>query len=134
MMVKRAAGTSFGGLRQASRKWESGLFIGTSAPFFIYLYSDRTGERVSVDAASGTDTRSPISWRSSAANILQCRTLGGGGTGERTWQPLRSGGGATFVIESEVLIPVGEPPLPFIKPRTNFYNDTGPAAPLPGRR
>jgi hypothetical protein len=133
LMVKPVAGASFGGVRQASREWESGLFIGSPSPFFIYLYTDRTGERVNVDTATGTETRSPITWQFSGANIVQRRTLGGG-TGQRTWQPLRSGGGATFVIESEIVLTAGEPPYSQIKPRINFYNDMGPAAPLPGRR
>jgi hypothetical protein len=133
IMVKPVIGASFGGVRQAAREWESSIGLGSTSPFYIYLYTDRTGERVSIDGSTGTEYRSPISWRFSGPHIVQQRTLGSG-AGERTWQPLRRGGGVVFVIEDETLAFPGEPPSAYIKPRINFYTDRGPAAPLPGRR
>ena len=45
---------------------------------FVHLSTERTGQRVSADAATGTQTRSPISWCFSTADFLRRRTPGAG--------------------------------------------------------
>lgn len=131
LMVKPAAGAGFGTLRQAARVWESGLFADTDNPFFVELYTTGAGARVSKDLVAGTESRTPITWVFSGANIVQTRSFGNGDTGVRTWKPLANGGGrAHFVMEDEVYVPAdGTPPSPFIKPRVNFYVDEGAATP-----
>lgn len=130
LMVKPVAGASFGGLRRASRMWQSGLSTTPTSAFLIYLYQTGAGERVLVDTAAGTESRTPISWTFAGANIRQTRALGSTSTGVRTWQPLANNGGrATFVIEDEVRVAADGTVLPFIAPRVNFYTDTGAATP-----
>lgn len=130
LMVKPVAGASFGGLRRASRMWQSGLSTTPTSAFLIYLYQTGAGERVLVDTVAGTETRSPISWTFAGPNIRQTRALGSTSTGVRTWQPLANNGGrATFVMEDELRVLADGTVLPFIAPRVNFYTDTGAATP-----
>jgi hypothetical protein len=130
LMVKPAAGAGFGGVRRASRIWESGLFAGSNNPFFIELYATGAGARVSKDLAAGTETRTPVTWAFSGPDIVQTRALGSD-SGVRTWKPLANGGGrAHFVMEDEIYVPAdGTPPFTLIKPRINFYIDEGAATP-----
>ncbi len=136
LMVKpgAGAGAGFGSLRQAARHWEAGLFIGSVSPFFIDLYRDGTGARILVDATTGGETRTPITWAfgaGSPATIVQRRPLGGGAfTGERTWTPLVTTGRVNhFVMEEEVFIDAAGNVSPLIRPRVNFYVDQGAATP-----
>lgn len=127
-MVQPRAGAGFGGLWRTARVWEGGLFVGTPTLFSIHLYRDFTGERVVVDVPTGTETRQPISWAYDGANVVMTRPLGGG-TGIRTWQPLRNSGGTRFVMEEETrTLPDGST-VGFIAPRINLYIDRGPAVP-----
>jgi hypothetical protein len=127
-MVKPDAAASFGTVRQASRMWESGLNLGTNTPFYYYLYRDGTGQRVFKDLAAGTESRSPLTWAFNGPNIETYRSIGPN-TGTRTWKPLRNSGTTRFVMEDEVLLLPDGTPSPFIKPRVNFYVDTGAATP-----
>jgi hypothetical protein len=129
LMVKPAPGAGFGGVRQASRIWESGLFIGTNTPFVFQLYRDGTGVRISQDLLAGTETRIPVTWGFDAANLVTTRTFGDGSTGRRTWTPLRNSGSSRFVMEAETRTLLDGTVLPFIAPRVNFYVDNGPATP-----
>lgn len=130
LFVKPATGAGFGSVAQASRMWESGLFAGTRYPFFIYLYKDGTGERVSKDLDLGTETRSPIdSWAIDGLDVVQHRLFDGGATRfDRTWAPLRNQDKVRWVMESEVLVQDGSATVT-IKPRVNYYLDRGKAVP-----
>ncbi|MEK8029374.1 hypothetical protein AACH06_00960 [Ideonella sp. DXS29W] len=129
-VVKTLEGASFGTVAQASRKWESGLFRGTRTPFFIYLYGDTTGERVQKDLDAGTERRTPISeWGFQGLTLWQERPLGGDDVAVRRWQPLRNEGTKThWVLESESWVRSGVDTVS-IKPRVNYYVDTGKAVP-----
>lgn len=130
LLVKTAAGAGFGTVTQASRMWESGIFVNTRTPFFFYLYKNGTGERVQKDLDLGTESRVPIdSWGFDGLNLVQTRAFGGG-VRHRNWVPLRNQGTKfRWVMESELIVPnVGEP-FPLIKPRVNYYEDTGKAVP-----
>ena len=111
--------------------WDSGIFIATRKPFFFYLYKTGTGERVQKDLDLGTESRTPItSWGLDGGNLWQQRLLGGGTIQRnRTWVPLRNEGSKThWVMESEVQVDdTGATTL--IKPRVNYYLDTGKAVP-----
>ncbi len=133
LMVKPAAGAGFGSLRQTTRHWESGLFIGSASPFFIDLYRDGTGARILVDASTGGESRTPITWAyggGTPASVVQRRLLGGGTvTGERTWVPLANAGRNHFVMEDEVFIDSAGGVSTLFRPRVNFYVDQGAATP-----
>lgn len=135
LLVKPVAGASFGSAKQASRVWQSGLFLNTRTPFYIQLYQDGNGERVSKNLDAGTETRTPITWLFSGNDIVQTRTLGGGYfRGDRTWKPLVDVGTYDeWVMESETLTDPNGVVTSFIKPRVNYYVDTGKAVP-PARR
>ncbi len=127
LIVKPVAGASFGTLRQASRMWQSGISTTPTNSFVVHLYRDGSGERVFRDLVAGTETRSPLTWTLGSGQIVQTRPLGTN-TGVRTWVPLaNNGGGATFVLESEVIVDPAGVATPLIAPRVNFYVDTGPA-------
>lgn len=129
LMVKPEAGAGFGSLRQASRMWESGAFIGSAVTTFgIHLYQDGTGVRIARDVQGGTENRQPITWAFDGERIVQQRSSGGG-IGERTWQPLRNSGVRRYLMETEVRRMPDGSVQDFIKPRVNFYVDTGPAVP-----
>lgn len=129
-MVKPAPGAGFGNLRQASRMWQSGVGSSDVSAFYIYLYQTGAGERVLVDLATGTESRTPItSWVFDGNNIVQTRPAGSS-TRVRTWVPLLNGGARTnFVMESEDLVGTDGTHTTIIPPRVNFYTDTGPAVP-----
>jgi len=133
LMVKPARGASFGSVAQASRMWESGLFVGSPNPFFIYLYRDGTGERVSQFPDTGEESRTPITWAFDGLNIVQQRSIGDGTIKlSRTWQPLATRGLNHFVMESELVdYGDGNGPQVFFPARVNFYVDRGRATPLP---
>jgi hypothetical protein len=133
VMVKPSPGAGFGNQRQASRIWESGYFIGTQNPFYIDLYQNGQGERVLVDMGSGTESRTPITWRFDGIDIVQDRPSGSSRI-VRTWKPLLNGGGrAHFAMEDEVQIaPDGSTSVRF-PARVNYYVDNGPATPPPTR-
>ncbi|MBT9594678.1 MAG: hypothetical protein IV094_01665 [Vitreoscilla sp.] len=135
LLVKPVGGASFGSVKQASRMWESGLFSGTRTPFYLYLYQDGNGERVSKNLDAGTETRTPMTWVFAGNDIVQTRSLGGGYyRGDRTWQPLRDVGTYDeWVMESEMLTDPDGVVTTLIKPRVNLYVDTGKAVP-PARR
>ncbi len=132
LVVKPLAGAGFGTVADASRMWNSGIFIATRKPFLFYLYRNGTGERVQQDLDLGTESRSPIdAWGFDGINLVQHRLRCGGSCSfDRTWVPLRNEGGKTrWVMESEVVVtPSGTTVA--IKPRVNYYVDTGKAVPL----
>ncbi len=130
MMVKPVAGTSFGTLGQTARMWESWVGRGTDYPFFIYLYRNFSGDRVSKDLTDGSEFRTPIGWSYQGTNIVQTRTFGDR-TYERTWVPLANKGNYRVVMEQEWSIPLVGTPTLRIAPRVNYYRNTGPATPLP---
>jgi hypothetical protein len=128
MMVKPVEGASFGSDKQAARMWQAGLSAQSDAPFYIYLYKDHTGERVSK-YSDGSEARSPISWALDGNTIYQFRQRGPQSL-TRTWQPLRSTDGKNvFVLESETFTDEWGT-YPYFS-RVNFYTDTGKAVPLP---
>jgi hypothetical protein len=129
LVVKPLAGATFGGERQASRSWESGLFVGTRRPFFVDLYRGGTGERVQVDLDLGTEIRTPITWGFDGLDILQRRAFGDG-WGDRTWRPIRNEGKhIRWVLESEMVTDADGQSSVLIKPRVNYYLDRGKAVP-----
>lgn len=131
LFVKPAGGAGFGTAAQAARMWDSGIFIATRKPFFFYLYKTGTGERVQKDLDLGTEWRTPIAaWWLDGGNLWQQRLLGGGTIQRnRTWVPLRNEGSKThWVMESEVQVD-GSDVTTVIKPRVNYYLDTGKAVP-----
>lgn len=130
MMVKPVAGTSFGSLGQTARMWESWVGRGSDYPFFIYLYRNFNGDRVSKNLTDGTEFRTPITWRYEGLNIVQTRVLGDRSY-VRTWLPLASKGNYRVVLEQEWTVPVVGTPTVRIQPRVMYYRNTGPATPLP---
>lgn len=128
LLVKAAAGAGFGTVAETSRMWESGLFINTQRPFFFYFYKNGTGERVQKDLDLGTEVRLPVTWGFDGLNLVQLR-VSGPFQYRRTWEPLRNQGKFRWVMESETLTPDGDEPLVQIKPRVNYYEDTGKAVP-----
>lgn len=104
---------------------------GSSIAYLIdWLPKNGTGERVQKDLDLGTESRVPIdSWGFDGLNLVQTRAFGGGER-HRTWVPLRNQGTKfRWVMESELIVPnVGEP-FTLIKPRVNYYEDTGKAVP-----
>lgn len=128
MVVKPSAGAGFGTVLQASRMWNSGLFIESRTPFYFYLYKNGTGERVLKDLDLGTESRTPIpSWGFDGLNLVQQRPFGPG-TRDRTWVPLSNVGKFHWVMESETADD-GSGAIVLIKPRVNYYLDTGKAVP-----
>lgn len=127
-MVKPDPDAGFGGVWRASRMWQSGLGLGTDFPFFIYLYTDGNGERVSKDLVAGTESRTPITWAFNGSAIEQYRSIGGL-PGVRTWKPLRNSGKLRFVMEDERRQLSDGSVVPHIKARVNHYVDTGAASP-----
>ena len=128
LVVKPAAGAGFGTVTQASRMWNSGLFIESRTPFFFYLYKNGTGERVLKDLDLGTESRTPIpAWDFEGLNLVQHRPFGPGSR-DRTWVPLTNVGKNHWVMESETADD-GSGAIVLIKPRVNYYLDTGKAVP-----
>ncbi|WP_374562813.1 hypothetical protein [Ideonella sp.] len=128
MVVKPTAGAGFGTVAQASRMWNSGLFIESRTPFYFYLYKNGTGERVQKDLDLGTESRTPIpSWGFDGLNLVQQRPFGPG-TRDRTWAPLSNTGKFHWVMESETAFD-GSDTFVLVKPRVNYYLDTGKAVP-----
>jgi hypothetical protein len=134
MLVKPLAGAGFGTVAAASRMWDSGMFIATRQPFFFYLYKNGTGERVRVDLDLGTESRTPITaWDFEGVTLVQHRILDDGAMSfDRSWVPLRNEGKVRWVMESEVLVRNGTSQVS-IKPRVNYYLDTGKAVPPAAR-
>jgi hypothetical protein len=111
--------------------WESGLFVATRTPFFFYLYKNGTGERVLKDLDLGTEDRTPVPvWGFDGLNLVQQRAFGPG-TRDRTWVPLSNVGKFRWVMESETAFD-GTDTFTLIKPRVNYYKDTGKAVPPAG--
>lgn len=128
-VIKPTAGASFGTVNQASRMWQSGLFSGTRQPFFIYLYSNLTGERVSKDLDLGTETRVPVQhWELQGNTLVQTR-ITGSVQRVRTWQPVATAGKHHAVLESEDWIYPDGSHFNAIPQRVNDYVDTGKAVP-----
>jgi hypothetical protein len=132
MLVKPLAGASFGTVAAASRMWDSGMFIATRQPFFVYLYKNGSGERVRVDLDRGTESRTPITWEFEGVSLVQHRILDDAVSFDRSWVPLRNEGKVRWVMESEVLVRNGHSQVS-IKPRVNYYLDTGKAVPTAAR-
>jgi hypothetical protein len=133
LMVKPGPGAGFGGTRQASRIWESGLFIDSRTPLFVSLFRNGTGDRLLIDLDAGTASHTPITWAFNQNDIVQTR-IAGSATQLRTWKPLLNGGGrAHFVMEDEVSVSSGGEVSVRFPPRVNFYLDNGPATPPPAR-
>jgi len=128
--VKPTAGASFGTVNQASRMWESGLFSGTRQPFYIYLYNDQTGERVSKDLDEGTESRTPLPHWEIDGNVLVQVRAAGNNQRVRTWRPVATSGKHHFVLEAEDTVFPDGSRSPLILPRVNDYLDTGKAVQL----
>lgn len=127
MVVKPSAGAGFGTVLQASRMWNSGQFIESRTPFFFYLYKNGTGERVLKDLDLATENRTPIhSWNFDGPDLLMHRDFGSAGTRDRAWVPLSNFGKVRWVMESETASD-GTDTFVLIKPRVNYYLDTGKA-------
>jgi len=130
LFVKPLAGAGFGSVAQASRMWESGLFIDSPVlRFSIHLYKNGTGERVQQNLETGDEFRSPISsWGFEGQSLVQRRVFDGGFSFDRTWAPLRNQGKVRWVMESELFVDNGDS-FVNIAPRVNYYVDTGKAVP-----
>lgn len=130
LMVKTRQPASFGSVAATARRWESGLFIGEDPGFFIDLYRDFTGERVSIYQDPFQEIRTPITWGYEGSNVVQTR-LAGTSTLTRTWRPIRTQGPYRWVLESEVSRSADGNEATVFPPRVNFYVDQGPATPPP---
>jgi hypothetical protein len=131
-VVKARRNAGFGDFAQATRSWKSGLFFGTNQRFTIRLFGDGTGERISRYLDEGTKSRSPISaWGLDGTTLWQERDLSGY-LFTRRWAPLRNDGHKIhWVMEREVRRDGGNEVV-VIKPRVNYYLDSGPALPEAG--
>ena len=126
-MVKPRAGAGFGSVAQASRVWESGLFIGLRSSFHVSLFPDGTGDRLFVDLDTGTQSDSSITWTFRGKDIVQLHPSGTN-TYVRTWVPLRNGNrGTRVVMEDEVSVSSSGSTSVRFPPRVNYYVDEGPA-------
>lgn len=132
LVVKLGAPAGFVNRKASARMWQSGILKDTPYPFYFYLYPDGTGESVSKDPASGTESRSPISaWTLAGGKIVLTRRFGGGERDDRTWVPLVNHDDKThFVMESRIDKHADGSTEVRIKPRINFYIDKGKAVPL----
>jgi hypothetical protein len=132
LVVKPVAGAGFGSVAQASRMWESGLFQNSVVlRSATHLYKSGTGERVTQYLDQDIESRDPIqSWGFAGVNLMQHRSTDDGWVVHtRTWVPLRNQGSKVrWVMENETRLFDGQP-IPGIKPRVNFYIDTGKAVP-----
>lgn len=125
LMVKVGTAPTFGSVANMSRIWESGLFIGSTTPFSIWLYSNLTGERVSLDPATGTESRRAITWSVAGTTLTQNRSFGPNAA-VRRWDALRTVGATRWVMESENVVEASTGTSSvLIKPRVNFYVDRG---------
>lgn len=129
----------FGTKREASRRWESGLFVGSNTPFFFDLYNDYTGNRISRTIDPPSETYIPLTWAFSGPNLVTTRARSPGVLGIRTWVPVANKGIYRWVIEDEVTRLADGTNLSLIEPRVNFYIDEGAsvkpaAAPLATRQ
>ena len=128
LMVKVGTAPLFGSVANVSRVWESGLFVGSTTPFSIWLYSNLTGERVSLDTTTGVESRRAITWTVAGSALTQTRSFGSN-TAVRRWDALRTISSTRWVMESEnVVAPDGSTSV-LIKPRVNFYIDRGATTP-----
>lgn len=129
LVVKVADSAGFGTAQQASRLWEAGLFSATPQPFFVALYQGGSGERISKDLTTGTESRSPITWAMAGKNIQQTRQVFEASI-VRTWMPLRNHGSKVrFVMEIDFFYGNDGSSGEWLAPRINFYIDRGPAVP-----
>lgn len=128
LMVKPRQPAGFGGVAATARHWESGLFIGLDPAFFIDLYRDYTGDRVSVAQDPYEEVRTPITWGYAGNQVVQTRLVGTS-TLTRTWRPIRTQGPYRWVLESEVSQQADGSSFTVFPPRVNYYVDQGPASP-----
>lgn len=129
--VKTTADAGFGTVKQASRMWQYGGSVDTRTPFFHYLYTNGTGERVQKDLDAGTESRTPIpEWDLDGADLWerwdfpdQALTL------TRRWTPVSNHGTKVhWVLERYDAIRADEPSV-LIPSRVNYLVDTGKAVP-----
>lgn len=128
LMVKPIPGASFGSKAEASRMWETTLFVGTNNPLYFYLYGNYNGEKISKDIAAADEYRQPITWRFDGGDIVQTR-ISSTNIYERRWTPLARTGKYVAVMESETKTPSVGAPSSFIPLRVNSYVDRGKATP-----
>ena len=127
-MFKVSGTASWASIASSSRKWQSGIFARNPSPFFIHLYSNGTGERVTRDTVTGQETRIPLSaWRLRNGVLEMDRTLPDGSLVRRFWVPKLRTTNAMGVIEREIQILPDSTRLIRIPPRVNWYIDTGSA-------
>ena len=129
LFVMPLSPAGFGTVRQASRSWESGLFVGSNTPFFFDLFTDLTGRRISRTIDPPAEVVTPITWSLSGSNLVTNRPRPGGAQGIRTWVPLGNKGVYRWVMENEVTLLADGSSQPLIEPRVNFYIDRGAAVP-----
>ena len=128
MMSKPLVGASFGTKAATSRMWESGLFVGSTHPFFFYLFRDFTGDRVETDLVAATEFHIPITWRYEGLDVVTSRTSNGTLI-ERRWTPVGRTGKNMALMEQEIRTPSGGSPYVYIPARLTFYIDRGAAYP-----
>ncbi|MBN8487775.1 MAG: hypothetical protein J0M20_08650 [Burkholderiales bacterium] len=131
LMIKPVAGTAWGSGNANARMWESSLFTLSNTPFFVHLYRDGTGERISRDLIAGTESRAPISAWYLSGGALVTERMTGSYVRRRLWQPLAANGKAMGVMESETVHAPDGTSFVAIAPRINAYVDLGKAVKPP---
>lgn len=136
LMIKPVDGTAWGTGNANARMWESSMFSLSNTPFFVHLYRDGTGERISRDLINGTESRAVIgAWFLDSGALVTERTTGSL-VRRRVWQPLAQNGKAMGVLESETAFLPDGSSFVLIAPRVNAYVDLGKAVkpPVQARR
>jgi len=123
LMTKPVAGATFGTVKQASRQWDSGLFMTSSSPLLYELYKDLTGYRVLTNA-DGSHTSQPLTW-SFVGTTLQDVRITGATQRIRSWVPIANYGKNHFVFEDEYWILGDGSTYVFFPARVNYYVDEG---------
>jgi hypothetical protein len=136
LMLKAVDGTAWGTGNANARMWESSMFSLSNTPFFVHLYKDGTGERISRDLINGTESRAVIgAWFLDNGALVTERTTGSL-VRRRVWQPLAQNGKAMGVLESETAFLPDGSTFVVIAPRVNASVDLGKAVkpPVQARR
>ncbi|WP_374562811.1 hypothetical protein [Ideonella sp.] len=129
--AKTSLDAGFGTVAKAARMWQYGGSVGTSSPFFHYLYKSGWGERVTKSLDTGGETRAPIdAWGLDEADLWEQRKLSNSSILlNRRWVPVsRHGNKIHWVIEHYESMQDGVTTV-LLPARVNYLVDTGKAVP-----
>lgn len=130
LAVKPLRTATFGSMSDAARVWLAGFSLHQSNAWFLQRhFSDGSGERGVWNGLTGVGSFSPFTWRLEGANLVQQIPYGGTGYRLRTWEPMRTSGTVTWVMEEDIVYPASGDPWHFNLRRLHPQVDRGPALP-----